>query len=274
MKKPTEIKIYNSKFILKELNKSIVNKTPFSSIRLGDACGVVMGMVLENSEFFKFVDDKRGYNKFRSKVVSKRLNFEDDGLEKVCKRLVEYCNEANFIDCIVKYDRYRTSKDGFAMEMIKKWRGVYKILGIKNERYMDSVVNHLCLMEHEYNLVDVMKGRRVFFINNVAKRISKRFEPICKKVGAFDVQRRPKKQYDQLKKVRNLLKREVKNYDLFLIGAGMVGKIYCGHIKRCGGVAFDVGRVFKLWNGSNFRPFPLQQLIEANHNFTMYRKIR
>ena len=36
---------------------------------------------------------------------------------------------------------------------------------------------------------------------------------------------------------------------LFLIGAGVLGKIYCSKIKKNGGVAIDFGAVLDGWNG-------------------------
>jgi hypothetical protein len=36
---------------------------------------------------------------------------------------------------------------------------------------------------------------------------------------------------------------------VFLVGAGMLGKIYCDIIKQRGGIAIDVGSVFDAWDG-------------------------
>lgn len=36
---------------------------------------------------------------------------------------------------------------------------------------------------------------------------------------------------------------------VFLVGAGMLGKIYCDEIKKKGGIAIDVGSVFDAWDG-------------------------
>ncbi len=36
-------------------------------------------------------------------------------------------------------------------------------------------------------------------------------------------------------------------HHLFLIGAGFLGKVYCGHVKRNGGFALDIGSVFDYW---------------------------
>ena len=41
---------------------------------------------------------------------------------------------------------------------------------------------------------------------------------------------------------------------LFLVGAGICGKVYCQWIKEMGGVAIDVGSVFDSWMGRATRP--------------------
>lgn len=41
--------------------------------------------------------------------------------------------------------------------------------------------------------------------------------------------------------------------EIFLVGAGFLGKIYCGWIRRQGGIALDIGSVFDLWAGEHTR---------------------
>jgi hypothetical protein len=41
---------------------------------------------------------------------------------------------------------------------------------------------------------------------------------------------------------------------LFLVAAGLLGKLYCDRIKKSGGVAVDVGSLADGWVGSNTRP--------------------
>lgn len=48
--------------------------------------------------------------------------------------------------------------------------------------------------------------------------------------------------------------------ELFLIGAGPNGKVYCDAVKRAGGVALDIGSVFDGWAGVPSRSYILQNL--------------
>jgi hypothetical protein len=41
--------------------------------------------------------------------------------------------------------------------------------------------------------------------------------------------------------------RSVRAGELYLVAAGIVGKIYCDMIKSLGGVAIDIGSVADLW---------------------------
>jgi hypothetical protein len=41
---------------------------------------------------------------------------------------------------------------------------------------------------------------------------------------------------------------------VFLVGAGVLGKIYCARIKALGGIALDIGSLADAWLGFNTRP--------------------
>ena len=41
---------------------------------------------------------------------------------------------------------------------------------------------------------------------------------------------------------------------VFLVAAGLLGKIYCHHIRQLGGIAIDVGSIVDAWMGFNTRP--------------------
>lgn len=47
----------------------------------------------------------------------------------------------------------------------------------------------------------------------------------------------------------DIIKEKSSQYDLFLIGAGLLARVYCGEVKRNGGRVFDSGRLFDFWSG-------------------------
>jgi hypothetical protein len=42
---------------------------------------------------------------------------------------------------------------------------------------------------------------------------------------------------------------------VFLVAAGIVGKLYCSRIKELGGIAIDIGSVADVWMGQSVRPY-------------------
>jgi hypothetical protein len=53
-----------------------------------------------------------------------------------------------------------------------------------------------------------------------------------------------------------ILRNEVSPGQVFLVAAGLLGKVYCGIIKERGGIAIDIGAVADIWMGKNTRVFP------------------
>lgn len=54
--------------------------------------------------------------------------------------------------------------------------------------------------------------------------------------------------------------------DIFLVGAGIFGKVYCQWIKEQGGIAIDLGAMFDAWSGVKSR------LINPIHSIDLYAK--
>jgi hypothetical protein len=51
--------------------------------------------------------------------------------------------------------------------------------------------------------------------------------------------------------------------ELFLVGAGILGKIYCDLIKRQGGMAIDAGSMMDVWMGMGVRQYQNAAFVEA-----------
>ena len=54
--------------------------------------------------------------------------------------------------------------------------------------------------------------------------------------------------------------------DIFLVGAGVLGKIYCQWVKEQGGIAIDLGAMFDAWSGGKSR------LTNPIHSIELYSK--
>jgi hypothetical protein len=52
--------------------------------------------------------------------------------------------------------------------------------------------------------------------------------------------------------------------ELFFVGAGLAGKVYCEFIRRAGGMAVDVGSLMDIWMGLSVRPYQSSCFIETH----------
>ncbi len=59
--------------------------------------------------------------------------------------------------------------------------------------------------------------------------------------------------------------------ELFLVGAGIIGKIYCDLIKKRGGMAIDVGSMMDAWMGVRARQYHDLNFMRAHSIFGIPR---
>jgi hypothetical protein len=71
-----------------------------------------------------------------------------------------------------------------------------------------------------------------------------------------------------------LIRNNAAKYDLFLIGAGFLGKIYCNEVKRCGGRVFDSGRLFDFWGGMRVIDSRPKRFIKMNTTKMLCERIK
>jgi hypothetical protein len=53
----------------------------------------------------------------------------------------------------------------------------------------------------------------------------------------------------------------------FLVGAGLLGKIYCAAIKRAGGIAIDIGSLIDVLVGKSARRWHTAEVLERYKSF-------
>jgi len=85
------------------------------------------------------------------------------------------------------------------------------------------------------------------------------------------------------KRFKDLLKTLEVSYDgqVFLVGAGICGKVYCEEIRRRGGIGIDVGSACDAWLGLSTRPLVLRSKygsdrvpVELTLDFQLHRLAR
>lgn len=261
---PKKYKFVSSEVLLKDLNKHIEYGKPFSNIRLGDGCSLTILHYLYIDKL-REICRKEGLNLFKYTVKLKNGlkkkrygRYTEEEFKKICNRVIRYCNQANYIDRLdsfYEYSNYGKNEKNVEMAIVNNWQYVWKTFGINNDNYTSMFANLYSIVKDEYNLFDVASGKNIFCISNEPNGV-KAFSNFsnAKKVDSYIL---PKSHYDQplhFKKVCRLIRRNINEYDLFLIGAGFLGKIYLGLVKQLGGCSFDTGRCFNFWADGGFKP--------------------
>jgi len=117
-----KIKIHKVKEILEELEDSIVNKKPFSLIRLGDGGVDFLRSVLTN-------------NVERLLIILEKEGIPDTKIYPIFYLFGKYCSQANFIDYPDIYytkefwSRFKRPKGA---SIIKDWRSTYNDVKVYN----------------------------------------------------------------------------------------------------------------------------------------------
>jgi len=249
--------------ILQELNTCIIKKESFSLIRFGDGGLKFMRAILEKDIYdLKIISDKEGLPK--------------DKLMDIFYAWGKYANEANYIDCP---DVYFNETFWPRMKKVNKqishstkilmlnWQYYYSRTSIENTKYCNPEINFLSLLrtsKNSFSLLDLMKNKKICIITPVVG-----LGNILKKNGYNNVRIiKIVKQYEDhyyrcFHKIIDIIKRDSSKYDLWLISAGELGRIYTGVIKECGGRSFDLGFVSEFWRGAKLHP-RLQPYIHRN----------
>lgn len=249
--------------ILTELNECILKKKPFSIIRFGDAIYGIVSVYrcpnLIDSGKWKGRKGKR-----LSRAILGQLTIPQQNRRRLCRRIVIAANRANFID---SYDAYRLLNRRRLGILGRKWKEIHSESGINNTSYCSCFIHYFSIVDGEYNLLDIMKNRRIFCITSQLSCINKLREVSgASVIDTYQIPRRGRKgrhYKDHFRKIMSLIQNNAKRYDLFLIGAGFLGKIYCDEVKRCGGRSFDAGRLFDFWSGT-------RQIDSAPKRFLKY----
>lgn len=266
--------IYGTEEILRDLNEHIINKEPFSTVRFGDGCyGIVASYfcpdLIVGGKWSGGQDNKIVQSVLRQLGVPVQNRFD------IVKKVVWAANNANYID---SYDAFLTELSPRQVgPLASKWKEIHKYAGIGNVSYCSPFLHYFSVVENEYNLFDVMKKRTIFCIShNVYITPKLRILSNAKEIHSYQIPRRGKKLHytKHFNYIVNLIEEEATNYDLFLIGAGLLGKIYCGLIKEHGGRAFDAGRLFDLWAGKRHIDSRPKRLIKMNTTKLLCERIR
>ena len=224
------------------INKSIKNRIPSSFIRKGDGENIVIGynrlkeidykqykrimrimnVKLKNRSLQQFIIDElfSAFNNCNVLGISKieqRYNFwaiENNILELLNFDSNQYC-DMNFHMDFVKYPRENKIRNEVAREIISnKNLGIISCFNVKD-----------FLFHHNSKLVKWIKM------------------PIQNNLFGFGYKITLDFYYNAFSEI----KKHNDKIDVWLIGAGIHGKIFCNQIKKNNGIAIDIGSAIDSW---------------------------
>jgi hypothetical protein len=246
--------LYNLEHILNDIEVSINNKKPFSIARLGDG------------------DLKLLMAAVRGKAIPWKFHQQGIPLSEttwICNLYKESCNNANYVS---SFDMYfdntmwkRPLSKGMRRKMIL-WKDVYKRVGIVNHNYCSPEIGFLFFLNEQRNLFSILKGKKICLItcfSNVAGKLTGLGYNIC----SILVPGRNEKHYSSYNKNVQIIANVTKEFDVFLVGAGSLGRGYSNYIKKNGGVAIDIGQVFDCWEGFGL-PKRVKRFLIKRKNMT------
>jgi len=210
----------------------LTKKEPISIIRYGDGeAGVLNGLC-----------DPENYNRILRRQLGDGVSFQD--AIKIRENLIEAFEGCDIVG--MPYDKKGKGEYWDAAFDIYK----QNIIAQHEHCHIDI---HYHLLEHNlyddlfkhFKKVNYISCRDVDFESKGL--VSARF-PIAPE-AMFTTYKGKKHYPDQFIRIKDWIKSVTEPGDLCLVGAGIVGKIYCNWFRDCGGVAIDLGSIFDDWTG-------------------------
>jgi hypothetical protein len=229
--------LYKLDHILDDLIDHLENKDPFSILRLGDGDLKLLDELIRG---------KINPGKF------KRSGIPEDKGKWVLNLYKNGCNSANYTSSFEMYNtdkfwnRYFSPGTG---DKVRRWKKIYKEIGITNQNYCNPEIGHLLFLSGEDNLLKYIKGKRVCLITCFGG-VSKRLKNVgVENINTILIPSINHGHYSAYNRTTKEIIKRNKETDIFLMGAGALGKGYAKTIKDHGGICIDIGQVMNAWAG-------------------------
>jgi len=253
--------------ILTDLENHIIKKEPFSLIRFGDG-GI------------KFMHAVQYGDEHQVEIIIEKEGMPINKSKDIVRLWVEYANKSNYIDLPdIYYTRKfwgKFKKAGKRASLktklkLKKWRSLYLHVGIKNRQLCNPEVHYLMCMKNGLykNLLDILSDLNVCCIctcPEVAEKVPFRMTTL-KIAGMYEDQHK-----NSFTPTVKFIREKATKFDIWLVSAGELGRIYTGFIKEMGGVSIDFGFMVDYWN-DGFLPTRVDKFIEPDPDNSLELKL-
>ena len=239
------MKIHKTQEILKDLNDCIINKKPFSLLRYGDGGLKFIHSVLYN-------DRDQLFDILKKEGIP--LNY----IVEIFELWGYYTRRANYIDTPEVYftnkfwPRIKSSckpMNKKTREKLIQWKELYYNAEFDNVNFCNPEVNFLSILNKRnyQTILDIIKDRKVCCITTFPE-VKERLLEFGYNIDTIKIVGHYENQYkNSFEEVVNKIKETANDYDLFLVAAGELGRIYSGVIKEEGGRTFDIGFAIEYW---------------------------
>ena len=229
--------------ILKDLENCIEYRLPFSHIRFGDGGIKFLHSVLNND-----IDQLQ--------IIVKKEGLPSHKIIEVFELWGHYARNANYIDSPEIYFNGtfwpRIKKPGKPINSetelkLRDWYKYYNDSEFDNDNYCNPESNYLMVLKiQKYkNILEIMKGKKICMITVFPEIKKALFEY---NIDVIKIAAHYENQYkNSFGSVTNIIKHKASEYDLWLVAAGELGRIYTGLIKESGGRSIDIGFIMEYW---------------------------
>jgi len=223
--------------ILNDIEGHLKKKRKFSIVRIGDGDLKLLDELNKgkvNPEKFK-----------RSGIPFKRKDW-------VRNMYRNACNAANYTSSFEMYYINKFWGRKFSpgtKDKVINWKAIYEKAGITNLNHCNPEIGYLIFLEEHRNLMNLLQGKRVCLITcfpRAAKVIKKNG---AKEVKTIIIPPIHRGHYDKYGEITKEIVSCIDQFDIFLVGAGALGKGYSLTIKNHGGISIDIGQVMNTWAG-------------------------
>lgn len=259
---------FTSKYIGQDIIKHLDNKEPFSLIRLGDADLRLMNLI---DKVEKFKKGKIGFSAIGYIKKFRQQGIEPRRIPMLYDIYKEACNNANYVsgfDCWLDTNNYwyRNTASTGAKKILKNWQAIYKKMNISNKNYCNPDINFHLFMHQNFNLLNFLRKKSICLITpwkEAVECLSKKgynvhhieiphMNPKGVRITEVpDLTKPPsgkKWHSDVYENIKNKITKKSKKCDIFFVGAGNLGRGYSNHVKKCGKISVDLGKVMDSWH--------------------------